>query len=236
MLNLLLLLIPIALVDSFNPTAMATIIVLLALPRPVPRVVAAILGFAFAYFVFGVLVVLGAGNLIEQVSMWLGETFANPPPVVYVLQLALAAGLIYYFFRQQRAKPAAAPDEVAPSGSVRWATTPLAAFALGAALNASELPTAFPYLAALERITVSRVLVTEAIFALALYALIFVLPLIILLALYLRLRERAAPATARVSAGIERWSGRLMKWGALLIGIGLLLDSLAFFVRGDGLF
>jgi cytochrome c biogenesis protein CcdA len=236
MLNLLLLLIPIAFIDSFNPTAIATIIVLLALPRPVPRVVAAILGFGFAYFAFGVLVVLGAGSLIAQISGWFAETFANPPPVVYVLQLALAAGLITLFFRRRRPKPEAAATEPAPSKSVRWASTPLAAFALGAALNASELPTAFPYLAALERITASQVMVAEAIFALLIYAVIFVLPLIIILALYLRLRERAAPAITRVSAGVEHWSGRLLTWGALLLGVGIALDSLVFFVRGDGLF
>jgi cytochrome c biogenesis protein CcdA len=237
MLNLLVLLIPIAVIDSFNPTAIATIIVLLALPRPVPRVVAAIMGFGFAYFAFGVLVVLGAGQLIAQISAGVGHWFANPPPVLYVLQLALAAGLFSYFFRQQRkrAQPAAV-TEVAPSRSVRWASTPVAAFALGVALNASELPTAFPYLAALERITASQVLAGEAILALLVYALIFVLPLIIVLALYLRLRERAAPAIQRVSTGVERWSGRLLKWGALVLAFSIALDSAAFFLRGDGLF
>jgi cytochrome c biogenesis protein CcdA len=236
MLNLLILLIPIAIVDSFNPTAIGAIIVLLAMPRPVPRVIAAILGFAFAYFVFGVLVVLGAGNLIAQVSAWFTETFSNPPPILYVAQLALAAGLVYYFVRQRRKKLLVEPLSAPPSKSVRWASTPVAAFALGAALNASELPTAFPYLAALERITASQVLTIEAIFALAVYALIFVLPLIIILVLYLRLRERAAPAITRVSAGVERWSGRMLSWGALVLGLAIGLDSLIFFLRGDGLF
>ena len=236
MLNLLILLVPIAIVDSFNPTAMATIIVLLAMPKPVPRVIAAILGFAFAYFAFGVLVVFGAGNLIAQISAWLSATFANPPPILYVAQMVLAAGLVWFFFRQRRKQPPAAPLDPAPSKSVRWASTPIAAFALGAALNASELPTAFPYLAALERITASQVLTIEAIFALAVYTLIFVLPLIIILVLYLRLRERAAPAIAKVSAGVEHWSGRLLTWGALVFGVAIGLDSLIFFVRGRGLF
>ncbi|HYO88325.1 MAG TPA: GAP family protein [Candidatus Limnocylindrales bacterium] len=231
MLNLLLLLIPIAIVDSFNPTAIAAIIVLLATPKPVPRVVAAILGFAFAYFVFGVLVVLGAGSLMAQIGAWL----SNPPPLFYGLQLALAGGLFYYFFRQRRAQQPRAV-ETEPSASVRWAATPLAAFVLGAALNASELPTAFPYLAALERIAASQVLATEAIVALVLYAFIFVRPMLFILGLYLRLHERAAPLITRVSGGVERWSGRLLAWGALALGVGILADSLVFFVRGDGLF
>ncbi len=230
MLNLLLLLIPIAIVDSFNPTAIAAIIVLLATPKPVPRVAAAILGFAFAYFVFGVLVILGAGSLFAQIGAWL----SNPPPLFYGLQLALAGGLFYYFFRQRRAQPKAV--EADPTASVRWAATPLAAFVLGAALNASELPTAFPYLAALERIAASQVLATEAIVALVLYAFVFVLPMLFILGLYLRLHERAAPLITRVSGGVERWSGRLLAWGALALGVGILADSLVFFVRGDGLF
>ena len=235
MLNLLILLIPIALLDSLNPTAIGVIIVLLAMPKPVPRVIAAIAGFGFAYFAFGVMVVLGAGNLIAQVSGWFSEWFSNPPPVLYVLQLALAAGLFYYFFRQWRKQPNPAAA-AAPSRSVRWAATPAAAFALGAALNASELPTAFPYLAALERVTASRVIAVEAVVALLIYAVIFVLPLILILALYLRLRERAAPAIERISGGVERWSGRLLAWGALLVGLAIVADSALFFMRGDGLF
>lgn len=237
MLNLLLLLIPIAVIDSFNPTAIATIIVLLALPKPVPRVIAAILGFGFAYFAFGALVVLGAGNLIAQLSASFGEWFTTPPPALYYIQVALAAGLFYYSIRQMRkAKQPSAATETAPSRSVRWASTPVAAFALGVALNVSELPTAFPYLAALERITASQVTVIESLIALVVYAALFVLPMVLILVLYLRLHEHAAPAIARLSAGVERWSGRLLTWGALMVAIGIALDSAFFFIRGDGLF
>ncbi len=226
--NLLVLLFPIALVDSFNPTATATIILLLATPRPVARVSAAIAGFGAAYFAFGALVVPGANGLVAELERW----SASPPPLYYVVQLVLAIALLAFAIRTARVRPVGDP---AMSLSARWLGSPWAAFGLGAALNIGELPTAFPYLAALERVAVSGVTAVEALLALALYAVIFVLPLVILLIVYLRLRERAAPALVRMNAVVEHWAAPLGVVFALLLGALLLVDGAAFFLRGEGL-
>lgn len=226
--DLLVLLLPIALVDSFNPTATGTIIVLLATPRPVVRVGAAIAGFGAAYFAFGALVVLGADGLVAELSRW----FASPPPLYYVAQVALALALLAFAARTARSRPAEQPRA---SLSARWLGSPWTAFGLGAALNIGELPTAFPYLAALERVAISGVTAMEALAALAVYAVIFVLPLVVILLVYLRLRERAAPALAQLNAAVERWAAPVVLVGALLLGGLLLVDSAAFFLRGEGL-
>ncbi|MBL8145691.1 MAG: GAP family protein [Anaerolineae bacterium] len=227
--NLLLVLLPIAVVDSFNPTATAMIVLLLATPKPVARVSAAIAGFGVAYFAFGVLVVLGASSLIAQVSGW----FASPPPIYYLFQFGLGLVLLLFATRQLRAQPDGADQAEGPPA--RWLGSPVVAFGLGAALNIGELPTAFPYLAALERVTFSGVGTAGVVVALAVYAFIFVLPLIILLLVYVRLRERAALVIGRINDGILRWSRPLITGVSFLLGGALLADSLSFMLRGEGL-
>ncbi|MFN8378565.1 MAG: GAP family protein [Anaerolineae bacterium] len=227
--NLLLVLLPIAVVDSFNPTATAMIVLLLAMPKPVARVSAAIAGFGLAYFAFGVLVVLGASSLIAQVSAW----FASPPPLYYLFQLVLGLALLAFAVRQFRARSDGGEQVEVPS--TRWLGSPVVAFGLGAALNISELPTAFPYLAALERVTLSGVGVAGVVLALAAYAFIFVLPLLIILLLYVRLRERAAPIIERINESVRRGSRPLIIGLSFLLGGALLVDSLSFLLRGEGL-
>lgn len=240
MLQLILLLVPIALVDSLNPTAIGTIILLLTTQRPLPRTIAAILGFLAVYLVFGLAVVFGAGALINQIGAWVGEVFRNPPPILYIIQLVIAFGLIYYawrlFRKDQHAGEEGGEKRSAKTLSLPKSLTPMATFILGIGLNASELPTALPYLAALERIVNTGVSQVEAVLALIVYNLIFILPLVAIVGIYVARRAEAERLMQRVSDGIQAWSGRILKWGSLLIGIVLVADSAVFFLAGRGIF
>ncbi len=159
-----------ALLDALNPATIAGVALLLLAPlrKPVRTAAAFVVGAYLTVFVVGAVIYLGADAAADAVSgglIWLRRVAFT------VAAVALAvAGL-----RRLRAR-------VRPAVTVPSWVTPATAAPLGLLMTGADLPNAFPYFIAIERLVHADPGTGLALLVLAGYALVYCLPCLILLA------------------------------------------------------
>ncbi len=206
MLGLLIVVVSIAVGDSLNPSTVAPALYLATAERPRRQVGGFIVGVFAVNLLAGLLIMLGPGQLLlSLIPRPSAATKHIIELLVGAIILALAAGL---WSRRRSFARSKLPTVETKGGS---------SLALGAGIGAIELPTALPYFAAIAAITESGFSVSFRIAMLALYNVVFVLPLVaILLAVELLGRD-----ARRVLGQANRWLQA--HWPALLAGLGLIV-------------
>ncbi len=197
----------IALIDSINPNAMAVQVYLLSTPKPVVRSIAFILGDFAATWIAGLLLTFGITQVITQIFSLLGD-------VMYVLQFIVGVVLIVIGYHLSKYA-----NQLTTKKRPR-SLKPILTFHLGATMAFVEAPTALPYLAAIEQITREDLQLPELLGVLAFYNLIFVFPLIVLLGMYLVLRNSAATLLNNIHQSVTKWFPKIM--GAIFIAFGFV--------------
>ncbi len=210
----------IAAFDSLNPTATALQIYLLSTPKPIARSISFIFGVFSAYWAMGLLITLGWGQLMKTALSTVN--FAWSEPYFYGIQLLLGIVLFIVGFTL---KSSTQPNQKKRPQKLTADRT----FLLGMAVTIWEFPTALPYLAAIEQITRAKLDLFSIISILGVYNLIFVLPLIILLSIYITFHQESTILLHRINRAIAIWSPEILR--ILLLGLGLLLitDSIGYY-------
>ena len=214
-------LIAIAAIDSLNPSAIALQVYLLGTPKPIPRSIAFVIGIFSAYWTSGLLAVLGLDRLIQTVIVNSG--FSLSTPLFYIIQfltgiILLIVGIVLRIPTQS--EPAKAPKKL------NLART----FLLGMSVTILELPTALPYFAAIEQIVRANLDLLSNMSILALYNLIFVLPPIALVVIYLFFHRQsfALSLLQRINRSIAIYSPHIIRFLILGLGIFFIADSLVY--------
>ncbi|MGO9750774.1 MAG: GAP family protein [Solirubrobacteraceae bacterium] len=167
MLRLIGLVVAIGLTDSLNPTTIGPALYLAGGDRGCSRVAQFTLAVFAVYLAGGVAIALGPGQLLLS-------TLPHPSrEATHILEIAagaamlVVAGLLWWRRRplSQRDPPGTAPER--RSSAI-----------LGATITAVELPTAFPYFAAIAAIAGSGIDMTRQVIMLLLFNACFVAPLI----------------------------------------------------------
>jgi cytochrome c biogenesis protein CcdA len=160
----------IALADSVNPATIGPALYFATTKHPIRRVTEFTAGFFIVNFVAGVLIVVGPGQLLVDLAKRPG------PEVKHIIELA--AGLILigvaialFIGRTRLAAGAVSTREL----------TSKHAWALGFGLGAAELPTAFPYFAALAAIIGSGLGLPRQIALVFLFNLVFIAPKLVII-------------------------------------------------------
>jgi cytochrome c biogenesis protein CcdA len=228
MTELLLVLVPIALVDSTSmlPVAVPVMLAMLAGPRGLAACVAFLLGIFAVYLPCGIVIALGLGAVFERFGEVLAEAWAKTPGTGD-LALQIAIGLLLLAFgwklvgaRQKRGERAAE----------RTGLGPPEALALGAGLMLVGMPGALPYFAAVDQILRADASATGAVLALLWYNALFLLPLALVPVLRLVLGARSQPFFDAVSRFSEVWGQRLIAAALLLLGALLVGDGVGWFL------
>jgi cytochrome c biogenesis protein CcdA len=203
----------IALLDSINPNAVAAQVYLLTTPKPVPRAIAFILGEILAAWIAGMLIAFGMIQLITKVLNQLGI-------VLFILQFLLGIALVYlgWNFRKLMSKPAVKRPKSLKTRDM---------FLFGFMLAFTEAPTALPYLAAIDQITRTNPSLPELALLLLFYDLIFVVPLVLLVVVYVAAQNRSTQAISLIQEFVSRWFPLLFQSVLILLGIVLIADSIA---------
>lgn len=205
----------IAAVDSINPNAMAVqIYLLISTPKPVVRSIAFILGDFAANWAVGLLLAFGMIHLTTQI-------FKRLDDVIYVLQFILGVAIIVIGYNLS--KLANQPTATKRPKSLK----PIHTFLLGATMAFVEIPTALPYLVAIERITRANLQLPELMGVLTFYNIIFVFPLIVLLGIYLVLRNSAATLLNNIHQSVRKWFPKIMPVILIALGFVLIADCIA---------
>ncbi|HYP43809.1 MAG TPA: GAP family protein [Propionibacteriaceae bacterium] len=175
-----------ALLDSLNPATIVTValILILGARRPVLSALAVAAGAAATVFAFGAVVFLSAGaaaDLVQGGIVWLRR-----------LAFGLAAAALFVAaVRRLRARPRRAVALPA------W-FSPATALPLGIVVTGADLPNAFPYFIAIERLISARVPAGPGLAVLVGYAVVYTLPCLILLVASRLLHERVQPRIKRL--------------------------------------
>jgi cytochrome c biogenesis protein CcdA len=202
--SLLISLAGLALIDSLNPATIVivTLILLAAPSRPVLTAVGAVSGAALTVFVIGAALFLSAGAAAGAVD-----------GVLIVLRFLAfgAAGIALIVsgirrFRDRERKPIALPQ---------W-FNPATALPFGIVLTAADLPNAFPYFIAIERMVTEEVGISTGLLVIAGYTLIYCLPCIGLLIVGSISREKTRKWLEKI---VSRFGGGTIKKS---IPIGLI--------------
>jgi len=206
-----------AALDAFNPATIAgvTLILLAPVRRPVASALAFVLGAYTVVLLAGVAVFTGAGA--AATSLTGGFTWVRR------IALGLAAALLLVA-AARRLRDRWRPAVRLPRWFGPWTAAPL-----GVLLTGADLPNAFPYLVAIERLLAAGVAREPALLVLAGYGLVYCLPCLVLLVLGV---VRGAGVRARLRTvferfGTERVVRRSLPVALLLGGAALLVGVLA---------
>jgi cytochrome c biogenesis protein CcdA len=220
MARLLVLMISIGLADSLNPSTIAPALLLASGEHRRVNVAQFTLAVFIVYLAGGCLIALGPGALVrnlvsdvhvEEEIRYIGEIVAGG--------LLLGGAALVWRRRHNmvaRGMPGANPRR--KSGAL-----------LGATITAVELPTAFPYFAAIAAVVGSGLGVIRGFILLVVFNLCFVLPLLAIQLTMLIAGDRADPV-------FERWRSFLQRrWPHIVAGLLTLVGAIAIVFGVTGL-
>jgi cytochrome c biogenesis protein CcdA len=176
----------IALADSLNPATVAPGLYLASGERPRRAVLQFTAAIAAVNFVGGVVLTVGPGQLLLALIPHPGATLRYIAETVAGVAMLIAAVVLWIYRdrlgRQHKEK--AEPKRRSP-------------VLLGVTIAAVELPTAFPYFAAIAAIVAAGVNVAQEVTLVAIYTLCFVAPLLAIVLTLMVAGERAEQILTR---------------------------------------
>jgi len=208
MIRLLTLVVSIGLADSMNPSTIAPGLYLAAGKQPRAALTQFILGVFAVNFLGGALIALGPGQALLALVPRPKPTTAYILEVIAGAVMLIAAGVLW------RRRATLSKHEL-PSPRPNGKSSLL----LGVTIAGVELPTAFPYFAAIAAIVGSGLGVVKQLIALAAYNVAFVLPLILIIATITVAGDKAQQILEQGRDQLQR------HWPALLAGLALLAGA-----------
>lgn len=217
--ELLLGIIGLAILDSFNPATIVAVslILLLAPHRPGLTAIATISGAAVTVFAVGAALFLTAGAAAGAVD-----------GIVIALRFLAfgAAGIALVVSGIRRLRDRARTPITLPA----W-FRPATAVPFGIVVTAADLPNAFPYFIAIERMVSSEISVPRGLAVIGLYAVIYCIPCLVLLVVGLLSRRRTRVFLDRVVTRLGTGSvKRFVPAAVTLIALGVAVVSVPFWI------
>ena len=209
MLRLLGLVISIGLADSLNPSSLGPALYLAAGSRPRRSVLRFTAGFAAVMFVGGLVLTLGPGRAIlalvprpDATTRYILETIAG-------VALLVASAVLW-----RRRESLARKESAAESNPRRGSPA-----VMGLTVSAIELPTAFPYFAAIAAVVGSGLNVAQQVVLVAIYNFCFVVPLLGIAVTLAIAGDKATERLARVRDYMHRHWPVIVAVVALVAGL-----------------
>jgi len=214
MLRLLGLVISIGLVDSLNPSTIAPALYLAAGPRPRRQVSEFTISVFVVYLAGGALIALGPGQLIRSAIPDVDVQHTVRYVAEIVAGVLLLGGAAILWDRRHRLVARGLPQADPKRKS---------SLLLGATITAVELPTAFPYFAAIAAIAGSGLGPVRQLGLLVVFNVCFVLPLIGIVATLTFARDHADQILGVGRDFLERRWPHLLALLIVLIGVVAIL-------------
>jgi cytochrome c biogenesis protein CcdA len=205
MLRLISIVVSIGLADSLNPSTIAPALYLATGENARNRVAQFTAGVFAVYFVGGAAIAVGAGQLIRPLLPHPHHHITSIVEIAVGSAMIAAAAMIW---RHRTTLARREPPDFEPKGKSSWV--------LGASITAVELPTAFPYFAAIAAIVGSGLGPVRDLLLLVLFNVCFVLPLLGIVGVLTFAGDRAEPMLAAGREFLQR------HWPAVLAGLALL--------------
>ncbi len=226
MAELVLVLTPIALLDSTSiiPLCIVFLLILLGGPSPLFRSTALLAGIFVTYLVCGMLVLFGLQSVFDTINAYALKVWKSPNTEELLFQILIGFILLVLGLRLARARKQQTEKEV-PT-----AVTAGQAFLAGAGMTIVGLPGAVPYLAAIDLILRSDQTTRQEVMTLVVYNIVFVAPLAAIVVLRLVLGERSQRLLDGIRGFFDRWGQRLIVSLMLVFGALLIVDGVGWFL------
>lgn len=205
MLRLMIVVASIGLADSLNPTTIAPALYLATGEHPRKQVFEFTVGVFLVYLIGGLIIDFGPGHLLLALVPHPHRRTGYILEVVAGVALLTAAAFVWGYRDRLATRRIPRPKAGSRSSAL-----------LGATITAVELPTAFPYFAAIAAIVGSGVGPVRQVILLVLFNVCFVLPLLAILATLELAGSRAERFLAVARTKLEA------HWPAVLAGVLLL--------------
>jgi cytochrome c biogenesis protein CcdA len=205
MLRLMGIVISIGLADSLNPTTIGPALYMATGERGRERVAEFTLAVFLVYFLGGAAILVGLGAVIRPLIPHPHHHIANAIEVAVGVAMLGVAGMLW---RHRHRLADREPPRFDPHGKSSWV--------LGASITAIELPTAFPYFAAIAAIVGSDLDVVRDLTLLLLFNLCFVLPLIGIWAVLTFAPQQSERVLCRARGFLQN------HWPTVLAGVALV--------------
>jgi cytochrome c biogenesis protein CcdA len=214
MLRLIGLVVSIGLADSLNPTTIVPALYLAAGRRPRKDVAEFTLAVFVVYLAGGLIIALGPGQLLLALVPHPGRRLSYVLEIVAGVAMLTAAAFLWGY-RDRLGRPREREKKINTRGR--------SSAVLGATITAVELPTAFPYFAAIAAIVGSGYDVVRQVMYVLLFNVCFIAPLLVILAV---LTIAGADSQRMLQSGREKlethWP-KVLAVVALVVGLFLLL-------------
>lgn len=205
MIRLLGLVISIGIADSLNPTTIGPALYLAAGQHPRRQVAEFTLAVLAVYLLGGLAIALGPGQLLLSLVPRPGRHLAYILETVAGVAMLAAAAFLWGY-----------RDRLAQSNSPEFRGRGRSGALLGATITAVELPTAFPYFAAIAAIVGANLDVAQQVFLIVVFNVCFIAPLLGILATL----TFAGPDAQRILTTGRLWLEA--RWPAVLAILALL--------------
>jgi cytochrome c biogenesis protein CcdA len=206
--RLALIVISIGLADSLNPSTVGPALYLATTGHARRQIAEFATGVFAVNLIGGAVIALGPGQLLLALVPEPSKTTKNIVEVIVGAAILLAA--IVLWTQRRRLAARSLPGATRRSGP---------GLALGAGISLVELPTAFPYFAAIAAIIASDLAVPQQVGLLVLFNLAFILPVLAILFVLVAFGARADRVLGEASNWLQR------QWPVLLAALGLVVGT-----------
>jgi cytochrome c biogenesis protein CcdA len=218
MLRLIGIMISIGLADSINPSSVAPALYLAAGENPRENVAKFTLGVFLVYFLGGLVIALGPGELVIHLVPKPRPNVRQILEVVAGVVLIVFSGLLWRFRTPLGAKQLPEIDASSHSSVV-----------LGVTITAVELPTAFPYFGAIAAVVGSTQGIASQAILLLLYNVCFILPLLGISGILWRYGDHAEDILGRARNFLQR------HWPVVLAVVALVAGGIVIAIGATGI-
>jgi len=228
MLSVFLILLPIALLDSTSiiPLCIVPLVILLSGPNPVGRSLAMVSGIFVTYVVVGLLILFGLRQAFDAIDAYVLRVWQHPNAEELIFQIIVGLVLVFLGIRMARRR-GGKKEKQKPTPS---AMTGAEAFVAGVVMAVVGIPGAVPYLAGIDLIIRSGLSSVQSVLLVGLYNVVFVAPLIGIVALRLVFGERSQAFLDRTRSFLSRWGRRAVIFLMIAFGLIFVADGIGWFL------
>lgn len=225
MVELLLVLAPIALLDatSITPLCIVPLILLMGGPKPLRTSAGFLSGIFVSYVLCSILVLVGLQGFVQLAQDRFVAYWNHPDTIDIWLGIAIGAVMVLFGARLSARRQPPPDDE---SSRVQEGAGPWQAFVGGFVLTLVGLPGALPLFAAVDQILRADPGLAGELIAVLFYNVVFVAPLAFVLVLRIVSGDSVEPLLRRVGEVMGTWGRRLIVGGLIVVGLAFVADGI----------
>jgi hypothetical protein len=231
LIQLISILIPIAILDSFNPSAIILTISMLASGTKIRNILLYVFGIFCTYFGIGAVLVIGYqffGSGFKIDLSFVVDYINKPPLWTILMELVAGVSLLIYTLIQSK-KTSVIEKKSKPKIIVQKSI--LSFFMLGVVITGVESTTALPYFGAISTLFLGNKGVFTNLVLLGIYNIFFILPALTLIRIRLYYKEKFDLVLCSLQKLSHKYAPKVVFWGGVIFSAYLIFDAAQLLIR-----